>query len=260
MARRSCSLVVLALLAAGCPPGAPAVELRVLAAASLAEPVRALAGSFERERPGVRVLVSAASSTALERQVAAGAPVDVFVSAAAEPVERLVARGLLDPSTLTVVARNDLVVVVPRGEAAPASLASLARLDRVAVGQAGVPVGEYAREALGRAHLLDALAGKLVGYPDEPAVLSAVAAGAAPAGFVYGSSLVAHPRGHAVERAFVVDPALHAPVVYPAALGAGSARPDLARAFLERLVDEAGRPAFRSLGFGVPAPAPAPAR
>lgn len=254
--------VLLVLLLAGCPSGPErgAVELRVLAAASLTEPVRALGAGFERARPGVRVLVSVGSSTALERQVAAGARADVFVSAAAEPLDRLVRQGLLDPATRTVIARNELVVVVPRGAQAPAALADLAALERVAVGQPGVPVGEYAREALGRAGLTDALSGKLVGYPDEPAVLSAVAAGAAPAGFVYGSSLAAHPLRESVARAFVVDPALHPPVTYPAAIGTESAHPDLARAFLAHLQGEAGRAALRAAGFAPPEPAPVPAR
>src|SRR5687768_12272036 len=110
------------LLAAGCPgqPATPAgVELRVLAAASLGEPVRAPGAAFEKAHPGTRVLVSVGSSSMLERQVEAGARADVFVSAATGPVDRLEAKGLLDPATRVVVARNELVVIVPRGEPAP---------------------------------------------------------------------------------------------------------------------------------------------
>lgn len=247
-------LLALAVLLGGCPTADRGPELRVLAAASLTEPMRALGASFERAHPGLRVLVSVGSSTALERQVAAGAPVDVFVSAATAPVDRLVALGLLDPSTRVVVARNELVVVVPRGAEPPATLADLARLDRVAVGQPGVPVGEYAREALARGGVATALEGKLAGYPDEPAVLSAVAAGAAPAGIVYGSSLAAHPRREAVVRAFAVDPALHTPVTYPAALGAASAHRDAAGAFLAFVQGPEGQAALRAAGFAAPAP------
>jgi molybdate transport system substrate-binding protein len=242
-------LFAIAAALLGCPAGAP-TELRALVAASLAEPARALAADFERQRPGVRVLVSAGSSSALERQVEAGARADVFVSAAEEPVDRLVARGLLDPATRVVVATNALVVVVPAGLPAPASLDDLAGLERVAVGQRGVPVGDYARQALERAGLAASLEAKLAGYPDEPAVLTAVAAGAAPAGIVYASSLVVHAARDRVARAFVIDPALHAPIVYPGAVGATSTNPALARAFLEHLTGPESRAALARAGLG----------
>lgn len=241
---------------AGCPADRPGsalrtVELRVLAAASLGEPLRDLAGSFERARPDVRVLVSVGSSSMLERQVDAGARVDVFVSAAAGPIDRLAARGLLDAATRVDLARNELVLIVPRGSTprSPLRLADLPTFERVAVGQQGVPVGDYAREALARADLAAALDGKLAGYPDEPAVLTAVAGGAAGAGIVYASSLVTHARRDAVERAGTVDPALHAPIVYPAALGTESAAPVEAKAFLEFLRGEEARRALRGAGF-----------
>lgn len=258
MCARLLAASLAALVLGGCPDPGPSassspgpVELRVLAAASLGEPVRALAAGFERSHPGARVLVSVGSSSMLERQVEAGAPVDVFVSAATGPVERLEAKGLLDPATRTVVARNTLVVVVPKGEAAPAALADLARLERVAVGQSGVPVGEYAREALRAAGLGDA---NLAGYPDEPAVLGAVADGAAQAGLVYASSLVAHARRDAVTRALEVDPRLHAPIVYPAGVGKESADPALARRLLEHLRGAEARATLGAAGFLVDGP------
>lgn len=258
----SLALLSLASGLAGCPagPASASRELRVLAAASLTEPLRALGAAFEGAHPDLRVLVSVGGSTALEQQVAAGARVDVFVSAAEAPVERLLRRGLLDPGTRTIVARGELVVIAPVDAVdPPRALEDLRRLARVAVGQPGVPVGDYAREALGRAGLGPALEGKLAGYPDEPAVLSAVAAGAAPAGIVYTSSLVAHPRREAVARALAVDPALHAPVVYTAAVGAESTAPAVARAFLAFLQGDAGRAALRAAGFA-PGDPPAGAR
>lgn len=253
--------VLLTITAAllGCPDGGRApTEVRALVAASLGEPVRGLAAEFERRHPGVRVLVSVGSSSMLERQVEAGARADVFVSAAEGPVDRLVARGLLDPATRVVVARSALVVIVPSGLPAPRRLADLAGLERVAVGQRGVPAGDYAREALERAGLASSLERKLAGYPDEPAVLTAVAAGAAPAGIVYASSLASHAARDRVQRAFVVDAALHAPIVYPGAVGVESTVPDQARAFLAFLTGAEGRAALGQAGLVVASPGEAP--
>lgn len=251
---RACLLASLALLLAGCPAPtspAPGVEVTVLAAASLTEPLRALAPAFEAEHPGVRLRLSFGATSFLERQAEAGAGFDLFVAAALPPVERLERSGRLDPTTRVVVATNTLVVIVPAGEEAPAprirTLADLAGLPRVALGQKGVPVGEYAREALASAGILEEVT--QAGYPDEPAVVAAVAEGGAPAGIVYASSLASHPRRDRVARALDVDPRLHAPVVYPAALAAGAPHRELAAALVAHLRGEAGRAALARAGL-----------
>lgn len=256
MSARAFRAVALAGCAAllGCPgsgAGTASVELNVLVAASLGQPLRALAGEYEAAHPGVRVLVSPASSSALERQIEQGAPCDLFVSAAVAPVERLCGQGLLDPRTRAVVARNTLVVIVPADAGAgPARLEDLVGLERVAVGARGVPVGEYARQALERGGV--AITERLAGYPDEPAVVTAVAEGGAPAGIVYASSLLAHPRHAQVKRAFPVSETLHDPVVYPAALGPGA--PPEAAAFLVFLRGARAREVLGAAGFATDGP------
>lgn len=263
--RQSIPLALVGILfASGCPgPGtagsSPAAtgsatiggarELNVLAAASLGEPLRKLVPAFEATRPGLRVALSLGSSSALERQIEAGAPVDLFFSAAVQPIDRLIESKLLDGTARAVVARNALVVIVPSGATPPNCLEALGGLERIAVGQRGVPVGEYAREALRTAGLGDELAGKLAGYPDEPSVVTAVAEGGAPAGIVYASSLVVHPRRDKVARALVVPTSLHAPIEYPAAIGATSAARADALAFLEHLRSAEGRACLREAGF-----------
>ena len=269
--RAGSARVALALLAGiasvGCPAGGgggapPARELNVLAAASLGQPLRRLAAEYEAAHPGLRVRLSLASSSALERQIEQGAPCDLFVSAAVAPVERLLGQGLLEPATRTVVARNALVVIVPHdplgGPAGLEDLQDLTGLERLAVGARGVPVGEYARQALQRAGLAERLRDRLAGYPDEPSVVTAVAEGGAPAGVVYASSLTAHPRRERVRRAFQLDETLHDPIVYPAALGTGAGRDPQARleaaAFLEWLRSAPARAALREAGFSTDGP------
>jgi molybdate transport system substrate-binding protein len=220
------------VLAVGCPKGGPASPppVTIFAAASLSGSRAELSERLEREC-GVELVASFASSSALEHQIEAGAPCDVFISAAPGNVDRLIAAGLLDGGTRREVARNELVVVVPVGQPAPGELAALAGLVRVAVGQRGVPVGDYAREAFRRAGV--EVRAELAGYPDEPAVVAAVAEGAAPAGVVYASSLVTSPRRDRLSRAFAIDAALHEPIVYVAAARPGAS--PAARAVLEQL-------------------------
>jgi molybdate transport system substrate-binding protein len=59
--------------------------------------------------------------------------------------------------------------------------------DRVAIADAGVPAGEYARQALERLGLLGAYRPHLVGQKDVRAVLNAVEQGEMQAGFVYAT-------------------------------------------------------------------------
>ncbi|MBI3726651.1 molybdate ABC transporter substrate-binding protein [bacterium] len=246
----------LVLALAGCPGRSGSsregeTTLRVLAAASLAGPLREIATAFEEKNPGVRVQVSAGSSSQLERQLESGAACDVFVAAAPGPVDRLVAKGLLDGETRASVASNALVAIVPRGDALPRDLAALASHKRVAVGSRGVPVGDYAREAIERSGLSERLSPLLASYPDEPSVVTAVAEGGAPAGIVYASSTVAHPRRSAIERAFEIDPALTSRIVYPAAVARSSPHPGLSRALVEFLRGEEARAVLRRAGFAV---------
>jgi molybdate transport system substrate-binding protein len=258
--RAVCAALLIFAVATGCPGGrqapvevaptasaqAPkklAGQLRVFAAASLAEAFTALGAAFEAKNPEVKVELSFGSSTAHERQIEAGAACDLYVSAAQANVDRLAAASLIDSSTVEVVARNALVVIVPEQDIAPGDLASLEIYPRIAAGARGVPVGDYARAALEGIVAED----KLAGYPDEPSVVTAVAQGAAPVGICYASSLVSHPRRKDVRKAFDLE--AKTPIVYPAALVRGARSPELARAFVELLRSPAGRAELTKYGF-----------
>ena len=77
---------VLVVAAGGCAAAAsqgetPADTLTVFAAASLAEPFRAVADAYEADHPGVEVTFNFAGSQALRTQLEHGARADVFASA-----------------------------------------------------------------------------------------------------------------------------------------------------------------------------------
>jgi molybdate transport system substrate-binding protein len=225
--------------------------LRVFAAASLTDAVQTLAAGFD----GGGVRTSFGSSAELARQIADGAPADVFLSASREWVDTLRERELLEGEPV-VFARNALVCVAPkggalraRGAADPAGLArALAPGELVAIADAGVPAGEYARAALARLGVLDALRPRLVGQKDVRAVLHAVERGEVAAGFVYASDA----RVAAVDVLFAFDPATHPPIELYAAVVRGARRPDAARRFVAHLRGEAGRAALRAAGFAEP--------
>ena len=147
---RRLTLVWLACCAA-C--GGDAVEtgrLSVYAATSLTEAFTELETAFEATHPGVDVAITFAGTQVLRLQIEQGAQADVFASANPEHMQALVDSGLVGESR--VFARNDLVIIVPSDNPAGiAELGDIVNAQRLVLGTANVPVGQYAREVLRRA-------------------------------------------------------------------------------------------------------------
>ena len=224
--------------------------VRVLAAASLTEVVEALARRFD----AARVVTSFGASSELARQISDGAPADVFLSASAEWMDFLREKGALGGEPV-LLARNRLVAIARRGSTLPgaardpqALLAQLAPGDLVAIADAGVPAGEYARRALAHAGLLEAYGPHLLGQKDVRAVLRLVAQGEVAAGFVYATDA----KVAAVERLFTFDPASHPPIEIHAAVLRGASAPAEARRFVDFLGSEAARALLSKAGFALP--------
>src|SRR3954466_9241912 len=142
-ARRLRAILPLAAALVLCAPAA-AQAVTVYAAASLSTAFPRIDGS---------PTFNFAGSNQLQLQVERGAPADVFASASPTEAQALFRAGRCTrPVTF---ATNVLVMVVPRSN--PARLRSVYALRRgglrLAVGTAGVPIGDYTRRLLRRMHL-----------------------------------------------------------------------------------------------------------
>ena len=192
---------------AGCAPGADETErLLVFAASSLVDVAGELGATFTAET-GVAVDFGFGSSAALARQVAAGAPAGVLLSADVG-LRELVAGRMPRGGAELSFARNELVVVVPAG--APWPRGGLTELERIAVGdwRADVPVGRRAVAWLFAQGLWDEVEPRLLPAVDARATLSAVAAGAADAGIVHATDAASTQRVRVVQRAGLEGPAV----------------------------------------------------
>jgi molybdate transport system substrate-binding protein len=248
----ACALVAGGAATASRGRAAEPETLRVFAAASLTETLAALAARFDGPRPRP----SFGPSSGLARQIADGAPADVFVSASREWIDFLREKGALDGEPV-VFARNAVVCIAGRGSALaarpardPASLLAQLRGAEVAIADEGVPAGEYARAALRQLGLLDAYRPHLVGQKDVRAVLHAVESGELPAGFVYATDA----RIAAVDVLFRFDPGAHPPIEYLAAVVRGTRRPAAARRFVAFLRSDTARTLLAAAGFDGPGP------
>ena len=230
---------------------AAAERVVVLAAASTAHVIDAVIEGFEA-RPDDRVLASYAGTSALARQVESGAPADIFVAANAAWMDHVEALGLIEPGSRRVLAGNRLVFVTggsgmaPFEPSASLDLAAVLAGGRLAIGNPDhVPAGVYARQALQALGLWTSVSGRLAPAADVRAALALVARGEAPLGIVYATDATLVPDIRVVGA---VPPALHEPIVYPAALISGRASP-LAARFFDFLTGPEGRAAFARAGF-----------
>ncbi|MFZ6181981.1 molybdate ABC transporter substrate-binding protein [Nannocystis pusilla] len=228
-------------------PGAGKTELHVSAAMSLKEALTDLEAGFEAEHPGVDVVFNFAGSQILAAQIVAGAPADVFASADRAQMERAATSGRMQPAR--VFARNRLVIVAPASDASIQGPADLTRpgLRLVLAGEA-VPVGAYAREALGRAGVRDAALANVVSNEENVrGVLAKVAGGEADAGVVYATDVTGELADKVRTVAFAgADDVVPA---YEIAALADSPQQALAVAFVDRVAGPAGAAALGKRGF-----------
>ncbi len=245
------AVLVAATLAPAAAPRAAEQEVTVFAAASLTNALQDL-GKAYREKTGVKVTFSFAASSAIARQIEAGAPADLFVSADAEWADYLQQRGLLDVATRKDILSNRLVLIAPADSTlqlkiAPgfALAAALGKNGRLSTGDPDfVPVGRYARSALTNLGVWNDVADRLLRAENVRSALAFVARGEAPLGIVYQSDVGVEKKVRIVDT-FPVSS--HLPIAYPAALIKG-ARPG-AQEFFAFLLTPESRAVFEKYGF-----------
>jgi molybdate transport system substrate-binding protein len=245
---------VLLVLAAASP--AHARELMLSVAISMKEAVEELGRRFGEARPGVVLRYNVGSSGALQKQIEAGAPVDLFVAAGQRQMDELERKGLILAATRRTFAGNLLSVVKPADSrldlAEPQDLLD-PRVTRLVVGNPNtVPAGQYAEESLRTLGLWERLQGKLVLAENVRQALQYVARGEVDAGFVYTTD--AASGGGRVREAFRPAPDTYRPITYPVAVVTDTRQPELSRAFVDLLLSAEGQAVLTRLGFQPPLP------
>lgn len=199
--------------------GNAAERLTVFAAASMTNALERIGAAYADET-GTEVVFSFAGTGVLARQIEAGAPADVFVSADEDWMAHAVSAGAVQPDSVRTIAANRLVLVGPSGSE-PLSLSAeavKARLggDRLVMADPEtVPAGRYGKVALETAGIWDAVSGSLAPMDNVRIALASVARGDTPLGLVYASDAHVEPRVTVLAE---IPADAHPPIVYPAAL------------------------------------------
>lgn len=238
---------VLALLLCIVTIAAHAAEIRVSAAISLSDVLRELAAKHERAT-GDRVVFNFGASSLLARQIIAGAPADLFLSADELQMNVVADAKLVRNETRRSLVSNTLVVVVPTdSRAALRSARDLLQVRRIALANpASVPAGIYAKAYLTRAGLWSQLEPKVIPVENVRAALAAVESGNVDCGIVYRTDARVSRK---VRMAYEVPAAEGPKIVYPAAILRGARDPRATRRFYDYLFSPAAASIFRRHGF-----------
>ena len=257
MSQRTSFIAALAALVATCAlpltgyaqQQAQDKSILVFAAASMKNALDDVDAAFAKQT-GIAVVASYDASSALMKQIDQGAPADVYISADQKWMEYGSQKGLIDDTTRGNLLANTLVLIASKESKlsrVTIDLAALAGAGRIATGDVrAVPVGIYAKEALQKLGLWDAVEPKLAMVGNVRAALVLVARGEAPLGIVYATDAKVEP---AVKIVGVFPDDSHEPIVYPVA-ATRTAKP-AAVLYLSFLRSVAARAIFERYGFGV---------
>jgi molybdate transport system substrate-binding protein len=225
-------------------------EITVSAAASLKNAFEEMGKGFAGKHPGMKVRFNIAGSGDLQRQIEAGAPVDVFASAAAREMDALEQKGLILPGTRHNFIGNALALIQPAAGMVIGSFADLTRADvqRIAIGNPErVPAGMYARETLQYLKLWEAIKDRLIFGESVRQVLDYVTRGEVDAGMVFSSDAIVGGKGIRVIQ--TAPQGSHRAIVYPIAVVRGTKSEEAAKGFVQFVLTEEGQAILRKYGF-----------
>ncbi|HEX7663993.1 MAG TPA: molybdate ABC transporter substrate-binding protein [Polyangiaceae bacterium] len=244
-------LFVFGLAVAGCKkePPPPKKPLKVAAAADLSHAFTDVAEAY-RTKTGQEVKLSFGATGLLEKQIAEGAPFDVFAAANVSFVDDAVKAGACFADTKSTYAFGHLVVWAKKGSPVPAQLADLAdpAYAKIAIANPDhAPYGKAAKQALERAGVWDKVSSRIVYGENVQQTLAFAESGNAEVALVAlslaigGEGVYAEIGGH--------DPLEQSLVVCK---GEGQdASPD-GKAFAAFVASPEGRAIMRRYGFLLP--------
>ncbi|CAG9611245.1 Molybdate-binding protein ModA [Bacillus rhizoplanae] len=192
------------------------VELTISAATSLQDALIELQKTFEKDHSNIKLKFNFGSSGALQQQIAQGAPVDLFFSAAKDKFDALVKEGLISKEDGVDLVGNELVLVVPKDTASGVkNFGDLTKKEvkRISIGTPeSVPAGQYAKESFKNTKIWTGIESKVVYAKDVRQVLSYVETGNVDAGVVYKTDALSSNKVNIVATA---DKQTHTPIIYP---------------------------------------------
>ena len=248
---RYVSILLIALTSAAASAAPTIKPPIVLAAASLQESLTAAATAWARQGHA-RPTISFAGSSELARQIEAGAPADLFISADEDWMNAVEKHGDVVAGTRDTFLGNRLVLVASTSRTTPVAIRPNSAFARtlasgpIAMADVGsVPAGKYGKASLEHMGLWAAAEPHVVQAENVRAALALVERGAAPLGIVYSTDARASSR----VRVVGVFPAnSHPAITYPIAALKSSSNPETEN-FRRFLISREAKAIFARHGF-----------
>ena len=237
--------------------GVTAEPVYVLAASSTTTAVETIVDSYS-QLARIDVVPIFASSGTLARQILAGAPAAIFISADPRWTRTLDDRGLIIKRHTKNLLHNRLVLVAPINTKIP-SLDPLdlsnteSFLDALEAGPltmgdpSHVPAGMYAKQALQSLQLWSLLKGRVAILANVRVVLAYVERGEAPLGIVYKTDALLSKK---IRTVGIIPPETHEAITYPFSIITGNENVETL-AFYQFLGSPRSKLIFQNYGFGV---------
>ena len=228
-------------------------EITISAAISLKNAFEGIGKIFKQINPEGRLLFNFGGSGDLARQIEAGAPVDVFASAAQKDLDDLDQKDMIVKGTRKDFAGNSLVLIIPaKSTIHLISFNDLRReeIQKIAIGNPKtVPAGRYAEEVLKYFNLWEGVKDRLIFGENVRQVIDYVARGEVDAGMVYSTDALV--RAKQVRIVVEAPEQSHRQVVYPIAVVKGSKKEALAKEFISFVTSREGKKVLEKYGFRV---------
>ncbi|MDA3557809.1 MULTISPECIES: molybdate ABC transporter substrate-binding protein [Acinetobacter] len=230
-----------------------AESVTVYAAASLTNAINDLEKIYEKQNK-VEVKTSYAGSSTLAKQIEAGAPADVFISADTQWMDYLQNKKLVAANDRLNLLGNRLVLITPKGRSLKIKLDKTTDPNKAFTGKIctgdtkSVPVGKYAKQAFTNLGWWNRIEPKLVETEDVRAALNFVARGECQVGIVYATD-AAISKDVTVVGVFPEN--THSPIIYP--VGMVKKNRNSAK-FYQFLQSNQAKAVFKKYGFSVLAP------
>lgn len=243
------AIAILSLLLASCSltTSTIAPSLTISAAASLKDAIAEVQQLYFQQQP-VTITNNFGASGSLQQQIEQGAPVDIFISAAATQMDALQQKELILTDTRKNILSNQVVLIAPKNSNLVSNFKDLtsARVQKIALGEPkSVPAGKYAQEVLTFYNIFNQIKPKIIYAKDVRQVLAYVQTGNVDAGIVY----ITDAKVSDVKIVAIAPANSHSPVVYPVAVIKASKNINAAKKFVQFLSSKPASDVFNKYGF-----------
>lgn len=228
-------------------------RILVFSAGSTINAITEVADLFN-DQGNEKCVISCAASSTLAKQIAQGAPADIFISANPKWMDYLSEKDLIEPKTRFDLLGNRLVLIAPisndsRIEITPElDLAGLLGKEHIAMGDPDhVPAGIYGKRALITLGMWDSIKDRIAPMKDVRAALVMVEREETPFGIVYSTDAFISKKVRIVDA---FPETSHPLITYPVAIVAKKESP-ATKKLISFLQSPEAREVFLKYGFTV---------